>query len=294
MIRQMLRDKAEPPDKVYLTPVRALRLATERAAERSVGMSAVVADVEQSGMTIDELAGALADDTLLVQCVRGGEAVGFVGLDLQMRAAVVETRTSGQVMPKEAPSREVTRADHALNAVFVQQLLAELLDYCDSTELADWIDGAATGRPLASPRTLAMEFDDIRYSVVRLTLSLVSGRDGIIWIAMPEPQVAVVDEVNGEWQQMLEAQVMASAASINVVLSRISVPITQIARLSVGDVLPLSGAGVEAVSLEGPGGAQIGQARLGQLAGQRAIRLEAISPREMTDMPYTLQRLQRP
>ena len=56
-------------------------------------------------------------------------------------------------------------------------------------------------------------------------------------------------------------------------LTRISLPLAAIMRLEVGEVLPLSHAGLDRISLEGIDGRRVGEGTLGQNRGLRAIRL---------------------
>ena len=53
-----------------------------------------------------------------------------------------------------------------------------------------------------------------------------------------------------------------------------TLPMSKIEEFEVGQVIQPAGTTVGSVSLVGPGGEQIAMARLGQVAGKRAVRVE--------------------
>ena len=80
------------------------------------------------------------------------------------------------------------------------------------------------------------------------------------------------------------AQAMGAQAALEAVLHRLRLPWEEAEAFEVGQVIPLPGVTVASVRIEG-GGQDIGSARLGQVAGMRAIRIEAPPGPDLEDIP---------
>ena len=61
-------------------------------------------------------------------------------------------------------------------------------------------------------------------------------------------------------------------------------PLKRVEGFAVGDVLPLPGVTVGSLRLEGPDDAPVAPARLGQVMGLRAVRLELARPSELREV----------
>ena len=72
-----------------------------------------------------------------------------------------------------------------------------------------------------------------------------------------------------------------------------TLPISKIEAFEVGQVLQLAGTTVGSVMLTGPGGEKVATARLGQVAGKRAVRIE-VAQVDMQDDPPKLAPVQHP
>jgi flagellar motor switch protein FliM len=73
----------------------------------------------------------------------------------------------------------------------------------------------------------------------------------------------------------LAEQVTSAECALNAVLSRVSVPLSRIMGLKVGDVLALPAAQLDRVMFEGLDGRALDEGKLGQNRGMRALRLGA-------------------
>ena len=86
------------------------------------------------------------------------------------------------------------------------------------------------------------------------------------------------------WSDALRASVQEAEADLDAVLARMKLPISKIEGFAVGQVVALAGTTVGSVRLIGPGDEEVATARLGQVAGKRAVRIEV--PRvEMEEAP---------
>ncbi|TNC73874.1 FliM/FliN family flagellar motor switch protein [Rubellimicrobium roseum] len=269
-MRRLVRPPAPP---AAITPARALRLAATRAAERSISLPLAVLGVSEEEGPLDDLLGRLEDGLMLIALHEDDHPVGLVALDAEARAAVLEVQTLGRVAPAVAEVRVVTAADAALARPFLQALLAEVEAGTAGTVLDGWVRGPALAARLPGPREAAMILSDGLYRIVRLTLDLgAGGRQGLALLLIrlrPPPEPA--------WAEPPAATVadpvLAAPATLTAVLHRLQLPLAGAEALEVGQVLALPGVTVASVRLE-VAGIDLGPARLGQMAGMRALRIE--------------------
>src|SRR5690242_11475027 len=111
LMRRIARPATPPP---ALTPARALRLATTRAAERSIGLALAVLGVAEEEGPLDELLSRLDDGLLILALATEDGPMGLAALDAEARAAVIEMQTLGRLVPSSPEPRAVTAADAAL------------------------------------------------------------------------------------------------------------------------------------------------------------------------------------
>ena len=81
----------------------------------------------------------------------------------------------------------------------------------------------------------------------------------------------------------LSTAVLDAPTRLDAVLHRFKLPISDVEQFDVGQLIRLNGAAINHVELLGPDRSCVGIARLGQMSGQRAVRLDAKTPPEMTD-----------
>ena len=290
MLRRLLK-AAQPQDAPdTMTVGRALRLAAARAAERALGLSLTVLGVTQESEDLEAACKRLEGDWLLIGLWRQGELAGVAALDLQTRAAAIEMQTLGQLRSAPAPERAITASDIALNVPFIEALLAQIEDAADGTELLGWTEGATPGPRLADARAVGLALAEASYRVVTMTLDLGTGeRQGEVMLILPAAP-APVHQQDGEaraadrFAAQFRATVMEAPAELHAVLHRMKLPFSRISALEVGQTLPLPGVTVASVRMEGPGGQVFGRARLGQVTGLRAVRLEVAPAARMSEV----------
>jgi flagellar motor switch protein FliM len=287
ILRRILRaapgGAAEAPP---LTPARALRLAFARAADRASGLAVAVLGIADEVGPLDDLLIRLEPGLMLLGVERNGIA-GLLAFDTEARAAAVEARTLGRPSAQPAELREPTAVDASLTLPLAQAFLDEAAVATAGTRLDGWIGAARAGARLPSPREAALVLPDGDYRAVRLTIDLgAGGRQGLCLLLLPvalrQPQAP--EAAGKDWRDGLGEQVMAAPAEVVAVLHRLRLPLGEAEALDVGQVLPLPGVTVASVRLEGLGGADLGPARLGQVAGMRAVRIEAPPPPDLVEI----------
>jgi flagellar motor switch protein FliM len=235
---------------------------------------------------LDDLLSRLEPGLMLLGVERGGMA-GLVALDAEARAAVAEAQTLGRPSAQPAEPREPTAVDAALALPLAQAFLEEAAVATAGTRLDGWVGAARAAARLPSARDAALALPDGEYRAVRLTIDLgVGGRQGLCLLLLPVAlrQAGATEAAEAGWRDGLEEQVMAAPAEVTAVLHRLRLPLGEADGLDVGQVLALPGVTVASVRLEGPGGAEFGRARLGQVAGMRAVRLEAPPPPTLAEI----------
>ncbi len=272
-----------------VTPARALRQALTRAAERAVGLALVVLGIRQVVAPLDDVLAQIEDDLLLSVLMDAAGPCGFLGIDLQTRAAVIEAQTLGRVSPKMAPSRKATTADLAMAEPFVMQFLSEIELETRGTVLDGWVAGHRPQGRFADPREAGLTLGNGDYRIVRMTLDLGAGdRQGLMVLALPMPPTATAAAITPaapDWSDALAGNVMAAQTEVRAVLHRMRLPLRLVEGFELGQVLALPGVSVGSVRIEAADARLIGQARLGQMSGMRAVRIGPPGRPEMEEAP---------
>lgn len=265
-----------------MSPTKALRVGLAKAAQDRMRLALIVDKVSEDRLSLAELLDALEDRALLAVLNGPAEGLGLVALSPQVMAALVEMQTMGRVTQGEVPPRRPTRTDATMAVDFIDQVMIEL-----ETALAEeldviWAAGFRYSSFLNDPRPLGLLLEDAAYRVFRLDLDLSLGaKRGTMLLALPAAGRGMPPERRGAapvdpgavWAQQMEQTVLATSVQLEAVLHRLSIPLSAVMRLQVGDLLPLPSASVEKLRLEGSGGRKLVVGRLGQARGFRAVKL---------------------
>ncbi len=298
ILRRKTQGGPKPAEAVgdhVLSPERVLRLALERATDRVIGLAVSVTDIGLSTVGLDGLLAAL-DPQLLLVAVSGPDGpAGLVAIDVQSVTAIVECQIIGRLVAAVAATRGLTGTDLALVQPVLAAFLADLSEVAMGTDLAGWADGLVLSLRIPGPRAVGMLLADGAFRLARMTLDFgVPGRFGTVILALPlvrGPRASVMpDAKTGDWSRQLRQAVMAAPAELIAVLHRMRLPLRAVEGFAVGQVIALNGTTVGSVRLEGPDGATLAQARLGQAAGLRAVRIEGAAALQMRDSGLAMPR----
>ncbi|ROT98614.1 FliM/FliN family flagellar motor switch protein [Histidinibacterium lentulum] len=293
-IRTVLARMAGAPaspasEEAALTPARAVRMAFARATESSCGLKVGVTSLDEEEASLDAVAAALQEGDLVLDLRSpDGTILGMAALDRELRAAFVESQTMGRLSAVPAPDRPVSVADRALCAPVVDAVLTDLAVAAGSTALAGWADGARTGGRIDGGRGVSLQLPEDRYRLLRLEVDLsVAGRAGRMLLALPaERGRPAADPASSDWTERLHRLILSAPAVLTAVLHRMSLPISRLEDIAPGDLLPLDGVTVSSVRLEGAGNTLVATARLGQVGGMKAVRLEPPPPPELREATH--------
>ena len=289
ILRRMTDPQADETAHSPLTTSRAVRMAMTKAAHGALGLVVTVTAVEEVTQPLDEMLPALADDLMLVALQRDAQPVGLLGLDMQMRAAVVELQTIGQVGKFPPDVRPATSTDKQMSEQLMTALLHDLAESVAGTEFEGWLDGVSHHDMVPHVRAAALMLEDQDYRILRLNVDLgVEGRAGDVILALPlqvevpVPQAPAIDKT--PWDPAFR-QVLASVPSVfDVELHRFEIPLLQAENLQVGQLLPLPGCTVSSARLVSLDGCVELSAKLGQIGGKRAVRIEQAPVAGMSEL----------
>lgn len=260
---------------------RVLRVAFARAARDAAGLTLSVLGVSDESVSFDDLISMLSDDMALVGLGGADGAIaGIATMDQGSKAAFVEAQTMGRILPRAAEERPITGTDVALISPVLDRFMSELRMDARRPDVGACLSDFQCRSRLAGVRAAGLGLPDWSYRLFRLTLDFGdSDRQGEVTLAIGLPPdtsgMATKSETKmSDWAQQFKAVVNEAPASLTAVLHRLHVPISTIGDFQIGQRLGLPGAAVGGVILEGPDGRKVAQARLGQAAGLRAVRLE--------------------
>ncbi|OZB16545.1 MAG: hypothetical protein B7X55_07835 [Rhodobacterales bacterium 34-62-10] len=260
-----------------MSPLRALRLATEKTADASFSLVLSVQGIERALVDHAGLLKMVPDGVLLLLLDGPDGAVGVMTLDAATLAALIEMQTVGQVLARPLRERPLTRTDAAMAAPLVDGILhrmsQHLLDHPD----AYWTCGYRYGAMIDDRRSLGMALGAPDFHVFRLPLDIADGlRSGEVMLALPQrlaPSVTTNGTDAGEISAQLQERVLDAPVRLDAILCRLSLPLSDFGRLAVGDVLPLPSDALREIAIEAAGRQLVATGRLGKVDGMRALRL---------------------
>lgn len=268
-----------------MSPTRAMRLALERCAARDLGFALSVTGVGISTDMADAFAADLPDPALILLLDGPGGLPGAAVLDAQMTAALVEVQTMGRVLARAAVPRTPTRTDAAIAQPLIEGTLKRLIDLLGEDGDGARLRGYAFGAMIEDGRALALALDTGDYEIMRVGCDLGADRAAELLLALPLPppvsdpvqQDNTPDEAGAA--PPLRDRLLAAPARLDAVLCRMPLPLHQVRGLKPGQVLMLPAGVLGATTLEVSPGRTVARAMLGQMSGQRALRLRGLTAR---------------
>ena len=260
------------------------RLSLARAARDQLKLALDVQSLRIDRMGLSEVLELCPDRGLLGVLEGRGDALGVMMLAPDVLSGMIEAQTTGRVIPGPASARRPTRTDAAILAGMMDEALGNFEKAVAGTEDDLWASGYRYASFLEDARPLGLLLEDQPYRVLRAEVALAQGaKAGMILLALPAEGTAPrlrrrstdkpEDEGSGQFAAEFCDQVMSADCQLEAVLSRLSMPVSEVMNFEVGQMLTLTGAGVDQISFEGLDGRRIWQGRLGQNRGLRAVRL---------------------
>lgn len=265
------------------------RVAFARAARDGAGLMVAVSTLRLSRRSLAEVL-ELPPDKALIALVDGpGGGLGMIALSPATLSALIESQTIGRVPATPPPARKPTRTDAAMVSGVIDRALSGL-----DTALADeadlvWAGGFRYASFVEDPRALGLLLEDQPFKVLVAEVDLgEAGRRGEVLLVLPAegrgrkppPRPKAAGEAKPPpgpvFSVALGEAVMGASATLEAVIARIVLPLRDVMALEVDQILPLHGAGLEEITLQGMDGGAMARGRLGQQGGARALRLTGI------------------
>ncbi|MBU2358739.1 MAG: FliM/FliN family flagellar motor switch protein [Alphaproteobacteria bacterium] len=289
--RMTRHPEAETPD-VPLTASRAVRLAVARAAQTHLALKLTVGSVAEQALSLDALLADMDDDLLLMGLTRDGAVCGIMACDAGLVSATIEMMTTGRVTVNPPDGPRVTRTEGTLVLPLLRHILDEMEETTIRTVLDGWARTLGLGARFENTRAAGFALTEQTYRLLRLSLDCgLPERQGTLLLALPvqtaaPPQTtAAAPAPTQDWQDQFRAAVLSAPARLDAVLHRMKVPLSTLTGMEVGMCLPLNGCTVGMVRLVDPNGNTVARGRLGQIAGQIAVRIQDEADTiPMTDM----------
>ncbi|TXI04523.1 MAG: flagellar motor switch protein FliM [Pseudorhodobacter sp.] len=268
---------------------RGWRVALARAARDQLKLALEVRSLSLGRAGLAEVL-ELPPERALIAVLEGPrEGVGVLVLSPEVLQAMVEVLTIGKVSPGGPAPRRPTRTDAAMVAPTIDAALIDMEQALAQEADVVWAGGWRYASFLDDPRPLGLMLEDFGYRVLKAEVDLNHGvRQGGIYLILPAegrgqlpsraaPSRPASDEAHAHraFTAALAEEVEAAECTLDAVLMRLSMPLSRVVGLAVGDVLPLGSAALDRVSLEGLDGRKLTEGKLGQNRGMRALRLGA-------------------
>ncbi|MBT9385523.1 FliM/FliN family flagellar motor switch protein [Pseudooceanicola sp. CBS1P-1] len=263
-----------------MSPAKALRLSLAKSADELLELALVVRDSAVDVVPADRLKEHFSDDMLLILTDGPERCVGVVAMDLAATSALVEQNTMGYVSHSEPDARKPTSTDAALMAPFLDDIFLRVSMMLEGDRESWWLTGFHYGSRIENLRLMGLALDAAEFTVFRLEVEFGGVRSGFIRMAFPErprPRDILGHDEGEDQGRTLGEAVMTAPAAISAVLHRTRMPLRDMSRLKVGDLIPVPRAALGETRLEtlGEEGRPhcIGHVKLGQMNGFRAVRL---------------------
>jgi flagellar motor switch protein FliM len=201
--------------------------------------------------------------------------------------ALVEVQTTGRVDPRELPPRPVTRIDEALCRDFIDLGLAAFSRETREVEDRDWPDRLSFGSRIADPGQLGLLLPDRAYHALSadVALGVEGARRGQVALILPRTRdpvpraIAATGTADPEaWRKALEQAVAEACVELDAVLVRTTRSLRDLEAMGPGDLIGFDAADLAQVRLETSSGTVVAHGRLGQIGGQRALRMATGQP----------------
>ena len=254
-------------------------MLTSDTAKTLYDLPLAVIGAKQARCEQDGAGAYLADDRLLVLLDGADGLAGAVSLDGSCVAALIQQQTMGNVTGNAVSDRAFTGTDAALAEPLIETLLAQAADLADAPEDQRCLSGFRFGARVEDVRSLVLALEADRFRVFDLTVDIAEGTmQGMISLLLPDIPPEPVGKGKRDATEIppgprLDQAFGVMRADLTATICRLRIPLTELAAMQPGDVLPLMRERLEETELVAINGQSVAAGRLGQINGLRALRL---------------------
>ena len=260
-----------------VTALRALRLSLARSGDALFDLPLGVLGGRQARAVPDHIADMLSDDDLLMVLDCPGGMTGAVALSLPVVSSLIQQQTMCQVSDRPAEPRPYTDTDAAMCAPLIEDLLTRAHDLAEVEPDRSCFNNLRFGARGEDVRTVVLGLQAKRYRIFWLTLDIALGKhQGQMILVLPD---AEEDPPQVEEPKSLDRETIATSPMLDVhvqmqaILVRLPMTLEKLNGLIVGDSLPIQRSQLDQTTLVSINGDVVARGRLGQMDGNRAVRL---------------------
>lgn len=279
---------------------RGWRIALARAARDHMKLALGFETLHADQVGLVEVLETPMERALILMLEGAGDALGLMIISSPILSGMIEMLTLSRLAADygDAP-RSPTRTDAAMVVDMIDAALASFAQTMAEQGAMEWAQPYHYAAFIEDPRPLHLMLEDGNYRLLRAEVHLEHGaRQGAITLALPVQAAFAMDfpapgadffaqdtgaqdmGAPDAFTAEFSGQIVAVPSHLDAVLAQITLPLDRILRLQAGEVLALSGAGLENIQLQGIDGLALAAGKLGQQRGMRAIRLHEAEIRQ--------------
>lgn len=250
-----------------------LRKTMPRDADNLFSLDLFVDEVAFDEADKDNLIKGLEDTDLVYRLTNDRKGGGLCVLSPELLAGLLEIQLYGYVSSSALVERKPTRTDGIVAATLVDAWLTNAQEVAESEGMEPMpFHGFARRDGVLDKRNAALLVEPGVYDQMTVKMTLGDkAKTGTLTLAWPKGTQK--DAPGSALGKQMERRLANLEAPLNVVLTRLSLPIERVRSLAVDDVIDVPTESLVSVKLEGIDGTPVGIGRLGQMNGMRAVRL---------------------
>jgi len=260
---------------------KAFRVSVARAGDSALDIAIGMRELSESALIPEDLAEGDPETEMYLRLESASGAHGLAIIRLQAFSAVVEASTLAMVLPVEASARKPTSTDAALLSTFLDSVLGIFGGLTADIPRHVPVTGYSVTGTLPDTRAAKMYLSDVLHKQYDITLDFGLGaKVGDMTLIFPTRLEKAESNISDQdaWAASLEKAVLGTSAQISAELCTLRLSFDQISKLQVGDMVPLTNASLDGLTLVGPGRQKVMNARLGRSGSARAVRVTVEPP----------------
>ncbi len=255
-----------------------LSVELPRASDQLLALQTDVQTVTNDTMDHERVVECLEAQDLIFLIRRGEGDVGLLVVDPGLLAALIEVQTLGQVTAAVAKERLPTRTDAVVASDLLDKWLTDTGRAAEVAEIAQELPfyGYARQHGMLGLRAVELTLDPGEYQSLRVTMSLGGGaKTGALTFYLPAwAGISGRLPVTGSLGEELRSNIADAPAVMEAILARVDEPLERVLGFQEGDVISVPLERLYQISLEAGEGRKVADAQLGQIKGNRAVRLK--------------------
>lgn len=272
VLRRMLSDIAADGPLGVPAVFKPFAALVEKRADRSLSLPLRVTAISQAQLTREALSDGFEAPVLMLRLVMPSGEIGMAGICPDLRAALIEIQTTGSLAATALKDRPATGADAALCAGFVDEVMGQVKPAFAATKEVSFPPDFAVEGHFTGVRALALALEDGLMSYVTMSLDLGEGaRQGVLTLLLPQAGSVKTSGPARDWKGVLKGVVHDAPVPLTAVLHRLALPLSAVEAFAPGDMLTLPRSAAASITLEATD-TNVGPFKLGQIAGQKALR----------------------